>query len=715
MESAESSVDGEPLTVDAEASARMRTLQRCWVVVYGVLLFTLLAAIPTGIRLNSAPTTLHLPDERWSLADLRGALAELGLADHVFSLFVYLSSVVLGLVLLAVAALVVWRKPHDRGVLTIAFLLAWSGWATAGTHLNLESLYPEWQVFLRALGITAFSCLTLVLYLFPDGSFVPRWTRWPALITMLIAPLNALDSPVNTLNWPAPLSVSVALVSLAIPLWSQVYRYRARSNAQQRQQTKWVALSVVILTLGSAPVLVAWWLVPDLSAPGVRGFQFHLVSNTWLALLTLLVPIAITLALLRLRLWDVDPLLNRTLVYGTLTLLAGTVYIVAFGLLSAVFQTPGNVVFSLLAAGLIAVLFEPGRRWLQRTVNRLMYGERDDPYLVLTRLAQRLEGAPPPEAVLTTIAQAVREAFRVPYAAIELSGSAGDVLTAVQDPHDQRSNAHIRQSDDVSLSLAYRGEPVGSLIVAARRPGESFSSRDRRLLDDLGRHVGTAVYAVRAATELQLARERLVTASHEERRRLRRELHDGLGPLLATLTMKLDAALGLIVDDPSRSQALVAEVQSQLQETLTLVRRLVYALYPPVLDELGLPTAIREQASSQLQAHGVTVDLELPDHTEPLPAAAEVAAFYIAVEAMTNIKRHAKAGNCRLRLTTHRDKLELDITDDGCGVPAGTRQGVGLHSMRERAQELGGSFELTPASPTGTRIHVALPLGPERR
>jgi signal transduction histidine kinase len=679
-----------------------------------VLLSTLLAAIPTGVRLNSALTTLHLPDERWSLADLRGALTELGIADHLFALFVYLSSVALGLVLVAVAGLLVWRKPHDRGALTIASLLALSGWATTGTHLILESLYPEWQVFLRALGITAFSCLTLVLYVFPDGSFVPRWTRWPALVTMLMAPLNALDSPLSPLNWPAPLSVSVGLISIAIPLVSQAYRYRVRSNAQQRQQTKWVALSVVIFAVGSAPVLVASWLAPELSAPGVRGLQFHLVSNTWLALLTLLLPIAITVAVLRLRLWDVDPLLNRTLVYGILTLLAGTVYIVTSGLLSAVFQTPGNVVFSLLAAGVIAVLFEPGRRLLQRTVNRLMYGERDDPYLVLTRLAQRLEGAPPPEAVLTTITHTVREAFRAPYAAIELSGSAGDVLTSVQDPPGQRPNANSRDSNDVCLSLAYRGEPVGSLIVAARRPGESFSSRDRRLLDDLGRHVGTAVFAVRAATELQLARERLVTASHEERRRLRRELHDGLGPLLATLTMKLDAALGLIADDPARSQALVAEVQSQLQDTLTVVRRLVYTLYPPVLDELGLPTAIREQASSQLQAHGVAVDLELPPHTGPLPAAAEVAAFYIAVEAMTNIKRHARASNCRLRLATNRDKLELDITDDGCGVPAGTRRGVGLHSMRERAQELGGSFELTPASPTGTRIHAALPLGPVR-
>ena len=161
----------------------------------------------------------------------------------------------------------------------------------------------------------------------------------------------------------------------------------------------------------------------------------------------LLVPLAIAVAVLRLRLWDVDPLLNRTLVYGTLTLLAGALYILTLGLLGALFQAPDNLVFSLLAAGVIAVLFEPARRGLQHSVNRLMYGDRDNPYGVVTRLAERLEGAPAPEAVLATIAQTVREAFRVPYAAVELSGSTGRALAVVHDPPDSPIRVDPRRTD----------------------------------------------------------------------------------------------------------------------------------------------------------------------------------------------------------------------------------------------------------------------------
>ena len=281
-------------------------------------------------------------------------------------------------------------------------------------------------------------------------------------------------------------------------------------------------------------------------------------------------------------------------------------------------------------------------------------------------------------------------------------------------PANRRSATKIEPRDNLRLSLAYQGEPVGSLTVAFRGPGENFSAHDLRLLDDLARHAGTAVYAVRAGTELQLARERLVTASQEERRRLRRELHDGLGPMLATLSMKLDVALGLFPEDPARSQALVAEVQSQMQETLAFVRRLAIRAVP-ARARRARPTDRNPRASLQ-SARGPwrRRRLEIPLQTESLPAAAEVAAYYIAVEAMTNIKRHARALNCRLRLTTHPDKLELDITDDGCGIPTGTRRGVGLHSMRERALELGGSFAVTPRSPTGTQIHAVLPLGQER-
>jgi GAF domain-containing protein len=420
----------------------------------------------------------------------------------------YLASVVLGFSCIAVAALIVRRKPGDRGVLTIASLLVVVGWSTAGTHVIFESVYPQWQVPLRVLGVTGFGCLTLVLYVFPDGRFVPQWTKWPALVNLLISPLNALDSPINPQRWPVALSTVFALLTLAVPLAAQVYRYRVVSTVQQRQQTKWVGFSVLILSLGSLPIILASWLAPELSAPGPRGLVFHLLSNSWLALLMLLVPLSIAVAVLRLRLWDVDPLLNRTLVYGTLTLLAGTLYILTLGLLGALFQAPDNLVFSLLAAGLIAVLFEPARRALQHSVNRLMYGDRHNPYGVVTRLAERLECAPAPEAVLATIAQTVREAFLVPYAAVELSGSTGRALAVVHDPlHSPIRVDPPRTDQDLRVPLTYQGGPVGSLTVAPRSPGEEFSGHDRRLLDDLGRHAGTALYAVRAATELQLARE----------------------------------------------------------------------------------------------------------------------------------------------------------------------------------------------------------------
>ena len=140
------------------------------------------------------------------MANVQEALAQLELGEYVVTLLPYLASVVLGFSFFAVAALIVWRKPGDRGVLTIALLLVVMGWATAGTHVIFESVYPQWQVPLRALGVTAFGCLTLVLYVFPDGRFVPRWTKWPALVNMLVSPLNALESPVNPLRWPVALS-----------------------------------------------------------------------------------------------------------------------------------------------------------------------------------------------------------------------------------------------------------------------------------------------------------------------------------------------------------------------------------------------------------------------------------------------------------------------------------------------------------------------------
>ncbi len=686
---------------------RLRAAQGGWAVLYAVSLGSFLASIPSGFRLNTSLTPLHLPDERWTLRDLRGALERLGLPDGSFGQLVYGSSVFVAAVSFAVAGVVVWRRPRDRAALTTSVLLAGFAWGMAGTHLVLADVHPQWQTVWRVLGMTTFGCLTLLLYVFPDGIFRPRWTRWPAWAVVLLTLLSGLEGPADPGTWPTPVIAPLDIaLGLAIPLYAQVHRYRRISTAVQRQQTKWVALSIVLLVLGTLPVAATSWFLPEVTGPGVAGLQFHLVSNLWLTVLTLFVPVAVALSVLRLRLWDVDPLLTRTLVYGVLTLLIGGTYIAISGALSAAFRSPDNVVFSLVAAGTVAVIFEPVRRRLQRAVDRLIYGEREEPHAAVRLLTGRLEGPQELPVVLGTIARTVREALRVPCVAVEPVGTDGHQGITVTDPPDAAAPATAA----VRLRLVCRDEPVAWLAVAPRAPGEPFSPRDQHLLDELAAHAATAVYAVRAAADLQRAHERLVTTGHEERRRLRRQLHDELGPMLATLTMELDVAAEVIAEDPEQGRELVSDVRGEVKETIALVRSLAYGLYPPVLDELGLPAAVREKARSLLENEGVTLDVHLPDRLPALPAATEVAAYRIAVEAMTNVQRHARARRCRLCLVRSARWLEIEVTDDGSGLHHGVPSGVGMHAMRERAQELGGTLAITPASPRGTRVLARLPL-----
>jgi signal transduction histidine kinase len=376
----------------------------------------------------------------------------------------------------------------------------------------------------------------------------------------------------------------------------------------------------------------------------------------------------------------------------------------------------GSLIVSLIATGLAAVMFQPLRDRLQRGVNHLMYGERDDPYAVLSRMGQRLESRLAPDAVLPAVTRTLREALKLPYAEIQLRREEGFETAAVAgDPGD----------DTLSLPLVYGGETVGRLVVGPRAGDEGFGPTERRLLEDLAHQIGASAHAalktdeaLRLSADLQRSRERLVEAREEERRRLRRDLHDGLGPQLSSQALTIDAVRRLMRRDPDAAEELLLELKADAQDAVTDIRRLVYGLRPPALDDLGLLGALRE-SSAQYTAKGLSVSVEASESLPPLSAAVEVAAYRIAQESLSNVSRHAEAHACTVYLAIEEASvLCLEVRDDGRGIPdpqenASLRAGVGLTSMRERASELGGNLVVEPLPEGGTRVRARLPLPKE--
>jgi signal transduction histidine kinase len=505
-----------------------------------------------------------------------------------------------------------------------------------------------------------------------------------------------------------------ALVSLILRL------HRARGD--ERQQLKWFLFAAV-----PATVCLNLILFHSMVDAYTMNFTFNEVwilpwdafnYILYVAVFALLVvPVFTYVAILRHHLYDINVVINRTLVYGALTACVVGVYVLAVGSLGALFQARGNLVISLLATGLVAVLFQPLRSRLQRGVNRLMYGERDDPYTVISRLGRRLEATLAPESVLPTIAETIAQALKLPYAAILLKEGEGFRTAAAYGSP---------TGEPEVLPLMYQREEIGRLVLSPRAPGEDFSSADRSLLEDLARQVEVVVHAIRLTSELQRSRERLVSTREEERRRLRRDLHDGIGPTLTGLALQLNAVRKLVVRNKREDAAeTLARLEQRTEDTVAEMRRLIYGLRPPALDDLGLIPSIRQQAQSQGMADLPTstktnkrwenrplFSVEVPEELPPLPAAVEVACYRITQEAMTNVARHARAKTCHVRLSVDRGAgvLVVEITDDGVGIPGKRSAGVGLSSMRERAEELGGMLAVEPGPQGGTRVLARLPL-----
>lgn len=648
------------------------------------------------------------------------------------ALFVSIGS---GLLFAFVGGLILFHRPDNR----IGWLCLWSGiglpaLAIIELYLNCGltgqlaapgSAYLAWFTYSFGIGLTILPMFILLPMLYPNGQFLsPRWRNLTiaGLIIIAITSLgtsllpdfsrfNAFEAswpianPFGVAGLPAwwydsfRAALNLTAIALSVAgIIAMVVRWR-RSVGDERQQMKWLVYFM-------ATAVIVQLLVFEL--PGAF-FYPELFQTIWYELIILIVfwgyPLIIGIAVFKYRLYAIDLVINRTLVYGGLTLIVISIYALTVGLLSLLFHTSGSLVISLAATGFIAVLFQPLRQRLQRGVNRLMFGERDDPYKVLSQLGRQLGETAVPDQTLPTIAATICQTLKLPYAAIELAAN------------DERQPAASSGQPGTAVlqewPLRYQGEIVGWLQAAPRSPGEPFTAKEQQLLGDIAAQAGAAAYATRLTTRLQRSREKLVLAREEERRRIRRDLHDELGPTLASQTFSIDAILDLLETNPPEAVRLLHRLKAQNQATVTEIRRLVYELRPPALDELGLVGALQAHMAQLNGRSALVIQLTAtPDPLPPLSAAVEVAAYRITLEAMTNVVRHAQARRCTVHLQAEESCLKLIITDDGRGMQANGRYGVGLHSMRERAEELGGSLTVHSMAAGGVKVTAVLPLSP---
>jgi two-component system NarL family sensor kinase len=618
------------------------------------------------------------------------------------------------LVAATVGAVVVWRARHPVGWLLMALggTVVGSGLAEAyavhgllidpGGVPGADRALP----FAEALFWPAFTCLALIVVLTPSGRAPSERWRWFIPITVggagswvlstLLSdepgdpPLDGFANPfaVDALEVPVAVLGIVGIVvthgSVVAAGVSIVGRAR-RATGLERQQLRWVRFGASVA--GVAVIVALISAVLD-QAP---------VLGVAAATLITILPVTVAIAVSRYRLYDLDRVISRSLVYAVLSLAVAASYAASVAGLALV-GGEGRVASG--AAAVAAAMFvAPVRSRTQRGVDRVLFGRRADPFAVVSTLNQRLQASASPESALRVLVDAIAVDLRLPAVAVEaLDGStlaASGELSARVD----------------RLPLAHQGEDVGWLVLGLRRGEDAFDPGERALLEDLARHAGATVRAALTSRDLQTARHRLVSTREEERRRLRRDLHDGLGPQLTAVTLKVDAARNLLDSAPRSTDALLVELRADVRAAIEDIRRVVYELRPPGLDELGLVGALRQHARACTNGSAqLRVDVEGND-IDGLPAPVEVAAYRIATEAITNAVRHSRAHRCEVRVEQRGD-LVVEVSDDGIGLPSPWRAGVGVTAMRERATELGGNCTIEAPEGCGTTVRARLPVAP---
>jgi signal transduction histidine kinase len=654
-------------------------------------------------------------------------LYRLGLKPEFFATLNAFSVLLAALPCLSVAALLFVHARGRRNRLLFAYFMA-AAWMSDMTAIDLAGTLGWWlptlaplgeRVAQMALGVSHGLAGALIFGMagtFPNGRWMPRWLRWVGWVwggLLLLSGMAGNTANLSTVfdysHWPVLGAALPAFASLLAVL-SLAYRYR-RAGTTRRAQLRWVlppaALLAGVYLLGAG---LDQWLTQAGGAheDTVLHFVFWINHNVLQAGCAALAALAIGAAVLRRQLFGLT-VVQRGLFYVALAALALALHVFLLGVLGL---AAGAVLGARLSAapawlsaatvGLAALLLQPLRRPLERTIRALVYGGQDEAESdAALRLTRSLGLAPEPSALRQTLVDGLWRVLPLTYAALALVEDHGLEQVAL---------ARGAPSDGaLEVPLITQGRRVGSLRVASARPLESH---ERRWLWELALHAGTAVQAAQSTLALQQAEAALTASLASERPRIQRELHDGLGPALASLVLSLDSLRKRAETSrltPEQALAGLEGIKSDAREIVDEIQTLVSQLRPPVLDQVGLVQAVRYFAANC--ADGMELRVEAPFALPPLPAAVEHAAYRIACEAITNTLHHANAHLCQIALAATLHELYLAISDDGIGAETpDPAPGLGLASMRARAEELSGSFKVSSPPGGGTQIQVWLPL-----
>lgn len=577
-------------------------------------------------------------------------------------------------------------------------------------------------IWLAALG----PLVTFLFLLFPDGRLPSgRWrpVAWGAGVFLTVAVALTAVSPdletglavVNPVGIEALRGVINVVYAVGFPMFgmlvlasaaSLIVRYR-RAGEEERHQLKWFGFAAGLLAIWMVITMVAdFFGLSELEqAPGWTVVTIVAIAG---------IPIAAGIAILKYRLYDIDIVIRKAVVFGALAAFSTLVYVaIVVGLGALIGGARSSPVLTIAAAAVIAVAFQPVRARARRLANRLVYGKRATPYEVLSEFSDRVAASYAADDVLPRMARLVGEGTGALEAGVWLRVG-GELRPAATWPPGRRpergvplEGEHLPSipGTDRSYPVLDQGQLLGALTVV-KPPAEPPTREEEQLLSDLASQAGLVLRNVRLIQELRESRQRLVSAQDEERRRLERNIHDGAQQQLVALAVKLRLAESLTERDPAKARALVGEARSESQEALDDLRDLARGIYPPLLADQGLAAAL------EAQARKAAIHVEVSsDGVGRYPQEAEAAVYFSVLEALQNAAKYAEASRVTVRLRHEEGELVFEVADDGRGFdPQVTRRGSGLQNMSDRLDAIGGRIEVTSAPGRGTSVTGRIPL-----